>query len=165
MYVSRILGGKNAMKDRMKNKTILCLICLAFLLLLVQACGSKSEEAPSGSALKFTTGDQTLTIAQPTCVLLQILVSYSDGTPMPHALVTVLGSLAGPGTGALYQFYSLPGCDTGGGSPVNSGFQAEADDSGVFTFSALITNPAVTFSDTIYAYSGSAVGTAKLETQ
>ena len=171
----------------MKNINKLFLLILAFILVssaLLLACGKKKENAPDGSTITFNPLGHTQTgISAPTCVTFDVTVRYSDGTPMPNAIVTIFGPFAEPrntaNSSARYQFYAFGNCDLNpaGNVPVASGFEVQTNDSGLYTFSANIfdlvtlTTPTGTltapnvFADTIEAHSGQAFGSAEIAVQ
>jgi len=171
----------------MKNTNKLFLLILAFILVLsalLLACGKRKEGAPDGSTITFNPASHSQSgIAAPTCATFDVTVRYSDGTPMPNAIVTIYGPFAEPrntaNANARYQFFAYGNCDLnpGGNIPVDSGFQVQTNDSGIYTFSANIfdivtqTTPTGTltapnvFSDTIEAHSGQAFGSAAIEVQ
>jgi hypothetical protein len=89
---------------------------------------------------------------------------------MPKACVNISGAFAYPrnpgAIGWLYQFYYYPeGTKNPGNVAVNSGFDAQTDDFGAYTFSAMITAGTGTFTDTITVRSGSNIGTATIGLQ
>jgi hypothetical protein len=157
------------MKIRDNKKLRFWYLCVLTVALFAQACGDE-KQAPFGSEIIFTSGDYSASISAETCANFQILVQYSDGTPMPNAQVNIFGAFAFPrnttNTNPRYQFYAYANCDVNPANfAVDSGFRVEVGDNGTHTFSALISDPTVTFTDTIYAYSGSSVGTAGITIQ
>ncbi len=160
------------MKTSRFNHIVLPGIFLSALILL-QGCGSSSrlETAPDGSTITFNPSFSTLKSPVDICVSeINVIVRYPDGTPFPKGVVTISGGFAVPnvpgvnGLG-LYQFYTAPNC---AGTAVNSGFQGQTDDKGVYTFSAFIPGQVTlttgltttnSFTDKLVAVSGTAVGT------
>jgi len=160
------------MKLTIKHKqiVILALLFVLFLITLVQGCGSESSSsnctAPDGSKITITPSSQTFTtggvgLAVPTPVDWSVRVAYPDGTVMPKACVTVTGALAVPNGLALYQFQFDPSSVIPN-VPVNSGFNAQTDDFGNYTFSTLLSAGTGTWSDTIYVRSGTNSGIATI---
>lgn len=83
---------------------------------------------------------------------------------MPSAKVRISGAFAVPSPGATYQFYWKPGGDQDPTNPpVNSGFEAQTDDFGVYIFSVVIFGTSTGFTDTIFVTSGTASGSATIE--
>ncbi len=165
------------------------IVVVAFVLAsfaFFDGCGSKDklETAPDGSTIVFSPEPASFAITADTCVNLNVILRYPDGTPFPHGVVIISGSFAAPrnvaGDSPRYQFYSGPQCNLPGGTgvPVDSGFQGQTDVKGVYSFSALVpalvtitTSTGLTyqqdnaFSDTLVARSGTAVGTANFQLQ
>ena len=136
---------------------------------MLQGCGKKDSEctAPDGSTItinpasgSWDTGGLGFYYSQPNDW--QVVVRLSDGTPMAKACIKVSGNLAVPSTAGAYQFQFYPS-DRTPNSPVNSGFEAQTDDSGQYTFSTLISAGSGTWKDSIYVTSGANMGTASLE--
>ena len=131
------------MKLRVKLPMIFVLALPIILVILFQGCGKKTDTTPAGSTITFNPTDFTISSPATICLSpINVIVRYSDGTPIPKALVTISGGFAVPNVDAtmvtgsgLYQFYSVPNC---GGIAVDSVFQAKTDDTGVYSFSAVI---------------------------
>ncbi len=156
----------------MKISRFNCIVFLGIALpamILLQGCGASDrlETAPDGSTITFDpTSIAYANVPRDTCVSpINVILRYPDGTPFPRGVLNISGGFAVPnmsGSG-LYQFYSAPNC---GGVAVSSGFQAQTDVKGVYSFSALV--PAFVsggtttnlFTDQLVAVSGTAVGTA-----
>jgi hypothetical protein len=157
------------MKLTIKHKqiVILALLLVTFLITLIQGCGSTSGDdckAPDGSTITITPSSQTIDtggtgIAFPTSLDWTVKVALPDGTIMAKACINVSGTFAVPNGYALYQFQFYPSSVTPN-LPVNSGFNAQTDDSGQYTFSTLISAGSGTWNDTIYVRSGSNSGNA-----
>ncbi len=155
------------------NSMVLLGIAVSALILL-QGCGASDrlETAPDGSTITFDPGDFSFAnVPEGLCVTpVNVILRYPDGTPFPRGVVYISGGFAVPnlsGSG-LYQFYSSQNC---GGVPVNSGFQAQTDVKGVYSFSvfvpALVSGTTTTnaFTDKLVAVSGTAVGTTGFTVQ
>ena len=126
--------------------------------------------APAGSTITIIPSSLTISIAADTNLNWTVVVKKPDGNPMPNACLYISGSFAFPinatHTGVHYQFYYYPdGTNYANGNflgniPVNSPFIAQTDDSGQYTFSALVSAARQTFTGTIVVLSGLNVGTA-----
>jgi hypothetical protein len=152
---------------------ILVLALPIILVILFQGCGN-TNTTPDKSTIEFNPTSFTMKAPETVCLTpINVIVRYSDTTPRPKAVVTISGGFAVPnvitgvsGSG-LYQFHTEPNC---GGVPVDSGFQAQTDDTGVYSFSAVIfgviTLPSSTalnsFTDKLVATSDTAVATADI---
>jgi len=163
------------MKLTIKHKQIgiltLLLVMLVVILMLV-GCGTSGKNciAPADSSVTVTGAGSFVGLAADTGVNYTVVVKYSDGSVMPKACVNISGSLAAPrnpgGIAARYQFYFFPnGTNDPNNAAVNSGFDAQTDDFGAYTFSAMITAGSGTFTDTITVISGSNIGTATISVQ
>lgn len=154
------------MKISRINRIVFLGIALSALILL-QGCGASDrlESAPDGSTITFDPSSTDLAnIPKDVCVSpVNVILRYPDGTPFPRGVLNISGGFAVPnlsGSG-LYQFFSAPNC---GGTAVNSGFQAQTDVKGIYSFSilvpALVTGTTTTnaFTDKLIAVSGTAVG-------
>jgi hypothetical protein len=156
-----------------KQTVILALLLVLLLITLVQGCGNTKGTdctAPAGSTIEVTGPGVYNGLSADTCANYVAVVKYPDGSPMPKACLTVSGSFAFPRnatqTNPRYQFYFYPNCDVNlTNAPVNSGYSAQADDFGTYAFSALITAPSGTFTDTITVQSGGNVGTVAIGIQ
>lgn len=167
------------MKLRVKLPMILVLALPIIMVILFQGCGN-TNTTPDKSTIEFNPTSFTIAAPETVCLpLIKVIVRYSDATPRPKAVINISGFFAVPnvltgvaGSG-LYQFYTEPNC---GGVPVDSGFQAKTDDTGVYSFSAsifgLITETTSTgltfqipnsFADKLVATSDTAVATADLK--
>jgi len=154
------------MKLTSKVLFVLALTLLLSPVILFPGCGdnkavpfgSKITINPSAGTLKNIPGDETQNF--------KVLVTYADGTPIPKAIVHISGTFAVSLSNSVpaYQFYFYPdGPDrVGGNTAVDSGFDAQTDDYGVYDFSVSVYGPGTTFNDTIVVTSGTAVGTATL---
>jgi len=158
------------MKLTIKHKQIVILTLLLILLLLAlaQGCGSENSSsnctAPAGSKVTITPASQTIStngkgLPVGGQVNLNWIVSvlYPSGAVMPKACVTISGQFAVPSPFMLYQFFSGPNST---GVAVNSGFSAQTDDFGQYTFSTLLSGGTGTWVDTIYVQSGTNQGNA-----
>lgn len=155
------------MKPKVKLPMLFVLALLIILVITSQGCGHK-ETAPDGSTVTFNPSSITYKTPDNVCVQsINVIVRYPDGTPFPKAVVTITGGFAVPnvnGSG-YYQFFSDANCS----NPVDSGFQAQTDDKGVYSFSAYVPGQITlttgitttnSFSDKFEATSGTAVGSA-----
>lgn len=140
------------------------------LTIIAQACGGNSDVTSANSTIKFNPSGHTQTgIAADTCVNFDVMVFYSDGTPRPKAFVTMYGPFAEPRNAARYQFYLNPNCNFAGAGnqKVDSGFQVQTNDQGIYSFSiniyATVGGLTNTFADSIEAHSGTAFASAAVE--
>lgn len=162
------------MKLTIKHKQIAIFPLLLVLLLitLVQGCGSENSTdnctAPFGSSITINPSSETFktsggVVSSNLAFDFQVTVLYPDKTPMPKACINISGVLAVPNTSAAYQFFFFPGgAQTPGNVAVNTGFAAQTDDFGQYTFSAVVSAGTSTFFDTITARSGTVSGTTLL---
>jgi len=159
------------MKLTIKHKQIVILALLLVLLLitLISGCGNtKGTEctAPDGSKITITPSSQSINtggtgLGVATNLNWTVRVALSDGTVMPKACINVTGTFAVPNGFALYQFYFYPNSNANPNNiAVNSGFAAQTDDFGQYTFSTLLSAASGTFTDTIYVQSGANIGNA-----
>ncbi len=139
--------------------------------ILAAGCGTSTNTkdctAPDGSTITINPATQPVDtggfgVPGDTQLDWTVKVAYSDGTVMPRACITISGAFAVPSTYSIYQFQFYPSWITPNAA-VNSGFPAQTDDFGAYTFSTLITAGSGTFTDTIYARSGTNMGTATIE--
>jgi hypothetical protein len=166
-HIFCIIGGDMNERRLFAKCATLFILCLGVMTgILIGGCGGSSgDSAPAGSTITFSPTSWSFSIAGDTCAEFAVLVKYSNGTPMPKANVSIYGGFAFPRTPTHYQFYLGPNCVPGGSKAVDSGFTAQTDDFGVYSFSALVSFSSNTFSDIVYAYSGSAFGSATLESK
>jgi hypothetical protein len=144
------------------------MLCLGVVsIILLSGCGSDSSQctAPAGSTITVTGPDAFSIGADDTNFDFTVVVKYPDITPMPKACINISGAFAFPRNvaqlGWHYQFYYYPGgTNTANNVPVNSPFDAQTDDSGTYTFSALVSVSTGTFTDSVVVRSGTIVGTA-----
>ena len=127
---------------------------------------SISCTAPDGSTITITPSSQPIDtggagLSVPTSLDWTVRVSYPDGTVMPKACITVSGAFAVPNGFGLYQFEFFPSSVTPN-TAVNSGFSAQTDDFGQYTFSTLLSAGTGTWNDTIYIRSGANQANATL---
>lgn len=147
----------------MKFITVFMLSLGLASIILMAGCGSETTP-PSGSTITVT-GPAPFSIGSDTNFDFTVVVKYPDGTPMPKAKLDISGAFAFPRNAAQsgwhYQFYYSPGGNTVPGNlAVNSPFEAQTDDFGTYTFSALVSVATGTFTDTIVVRAGTIVGTA-----
>lgn len=147
----------------MKKPIALIAGLLTLSLLSLTNCGD-NEAVPAGSTITINPASVSLKdIPGDTVVNFKVIVKYSDGTPMPYAKIHITGAFAEPAVAAPYQFYYYPGGDRVPNTPVNSGFNAQTDEYGVYDFSLVVYGPGSGFDDTIYVSSGTVVGTATIK--
>ncbi len=148
-----------------KQTVILALLLVLLLIMLVQGCGSENSSsnctAPAGSKITINPSSQTIHPTAATGLNWTVTVAYPDGSLMPKACIGISGNFAVPNSTQAYQFQFFPK-DVVPNLPVNSGFSAQTDDFGQYTFSTLISAGSVTFTDTITVQSGANIGTATL---
>ncbi|MBM2839134.1 MAG: hypothetical protein HW415_1759 [Deltaproteobacteria bacterium] len=147
--------------SKFKQKFLIGIVLFMLLLMLI-GC-SQSTTAPSGGTITFAPASHTQAgIASNTIVTFTVTVKDSNGKPMNKAKLMISGPFAVPRTPvAYYQFYR--GNNATGGA-VNSGFEAETDEFGAYTFSVIIDAAASAggFADYIAVYSGTNYGSAAL---
>lgn len=148
------------MRKNMKLVSLFFLCMLMTSFIYMQGCGVRKDDctAPDGSTITINPASITWTtggagIVQDLQDNWTVRVGYPDGTPMPKACITISGALAVPSGYSAYQFQFSP-ASVSPNTPVPSGFEAQTDDSGQYTFSTLITSGTGTFKDTIYVQSG-----------
>lgn len=156
----------NAMEAQMMKLTAKLPIGLVLALLIIPVvsfpgCGDNTS-VPDKSTITISPSGPSLTNPpMDTVVNFKVTIRYSDGTPIPNARMFISGAFAQPNAAGLYQFYYYPGGTQNPNTAVNSGYEAQADDFGVYNFSIVLTGSA--FDDTIYVTSGTAVGTATIK--
>lgn len=156
-------------EDAWSAKIFLPLV-LVFILTL-PGCGDDEAvcTAPAGSSIVLTGPAVFGGISADTCANINAAVFYPDGKPMPKACINVSGSFAFPRNTAVtnprYQFYYYPDCNVVANNAVDSGFNAQTDDSGVYSFSALISFGTGTFKDEIFVRSGVNVNSIEIGIQ
>lgn len=161
------------MKLTIKHKqlVILALLLVLLLIALIQGCGgtdsTKNCTAPDGSKITITPSDQSITTGGAVHPGFNnnwiVRVAYPDGSVMPKACITITGTFAFPNPLGLYQFYYFPNStDNPNNIAVNSGFAAQSDDFGQYTFSTLMSAGSGTWNDTIFVQSGTNSGSATL---
>jgi len=147
----------------MKKPIALIAGLLILFFLSLAGCGD-DKAVPDRSTITINPASVSLkNILGNTMVDFKVIVRYSNGTPMPDAKIHITGAFAEPTVAAQYQFYSYPGGDGVLNTPVNSGFNAQTDEYGVYDFSLVVYGPGSGFDDTIYVSSGTAVGTATIK--
>jgi hypothetical protein len=146
------------MRSTAKLIRIHSLALLIFSMVILQACGDSETTAPDGSTITVNPSDITITNVDDAALNFNIVVRYADGKPMPYAIVHITGSFAEPYGNAHYQFYYFPNGPSNptGNTAVDSGFDVQTDEFGVYNFSIVIYGGSV-FDDTIHFTSGSAV--------
>jgi hypothetical protein len=153
-----------------KQTVIFNLLLVLFIVVLTTGCGSENSSknctAPDGSTITITPASQTIStggvgLRVPTALDWTVRVATPDKAVMPNACISVSGAFAVPNGFGIYQFQFFPSSVTPNVA-VNSGFSAQTDDFGQYTFSTLITAPSGTFTDTIYVRSGTNVGNAAI---
>jgi len=160
------------MRLTVKHKQIIIfnLLLVLFIIALMPGCGGENSTdnctAPDGSTITITPSSQPIDtggagLAVPASLDWTVRVGYPDGTVMPKACITVSGAFAVPNGFGLYQFEFYPS-SANPNVAVNSGFSAQTDDFGQYTFSTLITAPSGTFTDTIFVRSGTNQGSATI---
>jgi hypothetical protein len=126
---------------------------------------------PDGSTITINPSTYTVTKIDNTSQNFSVTVKDKDGVPINKAQIQITGAFAQPrnatNTNARYQFYRFPGGEvTPGNIPVDSGFTAETDSNGVYTFSitiyGLVGGIPNAFTDNIDISSGTAFGSAGL---
>jgi len=138
-------------------------LVLALLIIptvLFPGCGDNTS-IPDKSTI--TLDPSSVTLKNPpmdTAVNFKVTIRYSDGTPIPNARMFISGGFAQPNAAGLYQFYYYPNGTQNPNTAVNSGYEAQADDFGVYNFSIVLSGSA--FNDTIYVTSGTAVESATI---
>ena len=155
------------MKSTIRHRQIIIIALL--LIVLIQGCGSTDSNnctAPDGSTITITPSSRTISTGGsgfvfPTPVDWTVTVALPDKTVMAKACITVAGAFAVPNGYAAYQFQYFPSSVIPN-KLVDSGFSAQTDDFGQYTFSTLISAGSGTFTDTIYVRSGTNSGNATI---
>lgn len=153
------------MKYTAKLPMVLILALLIIPIALLPGCGD-NKYVPDKSTITINPSSLSVKdILGDTHADFTVVVRYSDGTPIPYANIHITGAFAVPATAAFYQFYYYPGGSLrpGGNFSVNSGFNAQTNEYGVYMFSAEVYGPGSAFKDTIYINSGTVSATATLE--
>ncbi len=150
------------MKQTAKLPLVLILALLTISeVVLLPGCGDNTS-VPDKSTIMITPSSVKLkNPPSDTVVNFKVTIRYSDGTPVPNARMFISGGFAQPNSAGLYQFYYYPGGTQYPNTAVNSGYEAQADDFGVYDFSIVVSG--VAFDDTIYVTSGTVVGTATIK--
>jgi len=147
--------------------SFILLLTVTLMMSLFAGCGVEKKEctAPDQSTITITPSFQQVKTSSGLSTDMPfdwtVIVKYQDGTPMPQACITVSGSQAVPNAGGAYQFQYYPSW-TSPNLAVDSGFSAQTDDYGQYTFSTVASAGSSTWSDTIYVRSGAIVSTAFL---
>jgi hypothetical protein len=117
------------------------------MLTLFPGCGEEQVKSPDGSTIEFNPTSFTQAgIINDQVLNLSLIIRYPDGSPMPKAIVKVVGNRAVPDPTGSYQFYYYPDAfQNPNNLPVDSGFLAQTDDFGTYNFSVAIFSQ-VTFS-------------------
>jgi len=158
------------MRQNIKPVSILVFFILMAPIVLLGGCG-KNNGAPDGATITINGPTQALSIIDNTSEDFSVVARYADGTPIPKAPLKITGGFAEPrnatNTTTRYQFYFNPGGENNPNNiKVDSGFEAQTDDRGVYNFSVTIFGTvggvANSFKDTIVVTSGTAVGTVSL---
>ena len=143
-------------------------ILLILLIMAAAGCGRDNNSVTSDCLAPF---GSTITLDPPAPILkgggldlwqdFQVVVTYPDGDPMPKACINITGTFA---TGAIpaYTFYYYPKAHAGN-TAVPSGFDAQTNNSGSYTFSILISSATGSFKDDIVVKSGANSGQAPIE--
>ena len=150
------------MKLTAKSPLVLVLALLIIPIVSLPGCGD-NKSVPDKSTITISPSSWSMTNPpMDTVANYSVTIRYADGTPIPSARMIITGAYAQPNSSGLYQFYyySDGTQNPNGNAAVNSGYEAQADDYGVYNFSVVITGSA--FDDTIYVTSGTAVGTATI---
>jgi hypothetical protein len=158
------------MIQNIKLVSVWVFIALIAPVVMLGGCG-KNNGTPDGATITINGPTQALSIVDNTSEDFSVVARYADGTPIPKAPIRITGLFAEPrnatNTTTRYQFYFLPG---GENNPTNikvdSGFEAQTDDRGVYNFSVTIFGTVGgapnSFKDTIVVTSGTAIGTVAL---
>lgn len=151
------------MKYTAKLPLVLVLALLIIPIALFPGCGD-FKYVPDKSTITINPSSWTVKdILSDTYADFTVVVRYSDGTPIPYANIHITGAFAEPATAAFYQFYFYPGGSRIPNTIVDSGFNAQTDEYGIYRFSAEMYGPGSAFKDTIYINSGTVSATATLE--
>lgn len=147
------------------------LLVLIGAVIMLGSCGD-NKAAPDGATIMFIEQGISLKgLTADTPVNLDLVLRAADGTPLPNTDVKITGTYAVPSPAGSYQFYYYPGATTVSNTAVDSGFTAQTDKNGVYSFSILVYQFASggtttnTFTDTIQAISGTAAGSISLSVQ
>lgn len=143
-------------------RTWVYILSLALVFVIFpQGCGKPFESIPDGSTLTIDPTEAKFNnIYADTVQNFTVTARYPDGTPIPYAVLTVTGSFAVPNGMGLYQFYYYPGGSLVANTAVNSGFQAQTNADGTYTFSVVFSAGKLFEEDTIRVNSGTAAAEA-----
>ena len=154
------------MKLTVKLVSLLVLVLIASPVVLLEGCGDKKSQntLPDKSTITISPDHSQTGISADTPVNFTVVTLYSDGSPMPNAIVKISGSFAAPRNNPHYQFYLYPDGlnNPSGNTPIDSGFTIQTDDSGSYMFSVVILLASGLFSDTIVGTSGTTIGSAAI---
>lgn len=153
------------MKYKVKYSSVIVLALLMIQVMLFTGCGSNDAIVDRST---ITISPATVSIQNIISDAVQnysVVVRYPDGTPIPFAKIHVSGAFAEPALGAAYQFYFYPDGtqNPNGNVTVDSGFDAETDKFGVYTFSIVVFGPGATFHDAINITSGTTAGLSTID--
>ena len=138
------------MKIVSRGAFVPALLLIVAMTLSASGCGN-DDAAPQGAVITVSPPDFSIaSIAGDTPVNFKVTVTYSDGTPIPSAVLEISGPMAEPRVPAHYQLCYYPD----GVTPVDSGFKAQTDKFGVYSFSIIVYGSGNTFSDNISIFSG-----------
>jgi hypothetical protein len=158
------------MRQNKKLVPVWVLFILIVPVVMLGSCG-KNNGTPDGATITINGPTQTLAIADNTTQDYSVVARYADGTPIPKAPLRITGGFAEPrnatNTTTRYQFYFFPGGENNPNNlKVDTGFEAQTDDRGVYNFSVTIFGTvggvANSFQDTIVVSSGTAFGSIAL---
>jgi hypothetical protein len=145
---------------------------LILIAIALQGCGdTHSTSVPDGSTITINPPTLTMSKVDNTSQDFKVTVKDKNGDPINKAQVTITGAFAQPrnstNTTARYQFYRFSGGEVNpSNSPVDSGFTAETDPNGTYTFSitiyGFVGGLPNAFTDNIDIYSGTAFGSVVL---
>jgi hypothetical protein len=158
------------MKFRINHSMAMYMMSMLFFSAAL-GCGGSST-VPDKATITINGPSDAVTISADTVFDYTVVVRYSDGTPIPKAKLRITGAFAEPrnstNTNPRYQFYYNSGGPLAAGNiKVASGFEAQTDDWGIYSFSVnaygLVNGAANSFADTIEVYSGTAIGSISLK--
>jgi hypothetical protein len=152
------------MKFTAKLPLVSVLALLMIPVLFFTGCG-KNEGVPDQSKITIDPVSVSLqNIVGDTIQNYNVIVRYADGTPIPYAKIHISGAFAMPASAAMYQFYYYPDGtqNPAGNATVDSGFDAQTDKFGVYTFSIVVFGPGSAFKDTLNITSGTTSGSSTL---
>lgn len=148
-------------RKRLLFKILLLLTLFGAAVFFMSSCGSGSVSAPPGATITINPATLSVTdeTTEPTwkTQFFTILVKNSDGNPLGNIKITISYPWAVPDSAGLVQLYD-------GSTPVNSPFDAETDDFGVYNLRFdYLSGGGLNYNGDLEVRSGSAFSSATFE--